>query len=212
MAEKKKMNAAGPSRRNLLKIAGAGLVAGIAAKSLLGRSPAFAAAGRADNNILIAYYSRTGNTRDAAELIRGIVGGEIAEIRTAHSYPAEYRATTDQARKEQEAGFRPQLTTEIGNMDSFGTVFIGYPNWWGTMPMAFFTFLEKYDLGGKTLAPFCTHEGSGLGRSVSDIRKLCPDATVTEGLALRGGGSGYAKTENGQRDIADWLRKLGMTA
>jgi flavodoxin len=93
-------------------------------------------------------------------------------------------------------------------MDSYDVVFIGYPIWWGTLPMALFTFLEKYNFGSKTLIPFCTHEGSRLGRSETDIKALCSNSTVLEGLALRGGDSGNVKTESARREVAEWLRKL----
>ena len=72
-------------------------------------------------------------------------------------------------------------------MDSYGIIYIGPPNWWGTMPMAVFTFLEAYDFSGKTLVPFCTHEGSGMGKSEQDVKKACPQAAVLPGLAIRGG-------------------------
>ena len=134
------------------------------------------------------------------------------ELRTVHSYPREYRATTDQAKREQEANFRPQLTAEIQNMEAYGTVFIGYPNWWGTLPMAFFTFLEKYDFAGKTLIPFSTHEGSYLGRSVDDIRALCPKSKIMDGIALRGGNNSSVRSDSARREMAAWLRKQGMTA
>jgi hypothetical protein len=89
-------------------------------------------------------------------------------------------------------------------------IFIGYPNWWGTLPMAFFTFLEKHAFAHKTLIPFCTDEGSRLGRSMTDLRTLSPNSTVLEGLALRGDSSGYVKTETAREDVATWLRRVGM--
>ena len=195
------------SRRQVLQGAAAGLIAGIAAPALSGDASARAAA-KLPGKTLVAYFSRTGNTRDAAAQIQQITGGTMFEIRATHAYPAEYRATTDQAKQELESNFRPQLTADVATMDSYDTVFIGYPNWWGTLPTACFTFLEKYDFSGKTLVPFCTHEGSRLGRSAADIQTTCPKATVHKGLALRGGSSGYVKTQNAQQDIAAWLRTL----
>ena len=198
-------------RRKLLKVTAAGLVAGVAAPILPGASTAFAAEG-GNRKILIAYYSRTGNTRELAAQIQQHVGGELFELRTVHTYPKEYRATTDQAKRELEANFRPQLTAEVQNMGAYTTVFIGYPNWWGTLPMAFFSFLEKYDFAGKTLIPFCTHEGSHLGRGATDIRTLCPNAKVMDGLALRGGNSSTVRSDSARREVAEWLRKPGMAA
>jgi flavodoxin len=97
------------------------------------------------------------------------------------------------------------LAAKVENINSYDVVFVGYPDWWGTMPMAVFTFLEEYNFSGKTIVPFCTHEGSGLGRSVEDIRKLCPQSTIVEGLAVRG-----SSVKNAQNDVSDWLRKIGM--
>jgi flavodoxin len=193
------------SRRKLLKVTAAGLIGGLAAPMLSVRS--FAEEKRT-RNVLIAYFSRTGNTREVANQVHQRVGGDIIEIRTSLPYPEEYRATTEQAKREQETNFRPQLASRIDNMDSYDVVFVGYPNWWGTLPMVLFTFLERYRFDGKTLIPFCTHEGSGLGRSVDDIKALCPNSTVLEGLALRGGNSGYVETEPARRAIAEWLNTL----
>jgi len=198
-----------PSRRKLLKVTAAGLIAGVAAPILSGQSSSFAA-GKGTGNVLIAYFSRTGNTREVANQIHQRVGGDIIEIRTLHPYPEEYRATTEQAKREQETNFRPQLTPDVKNTDSYDVVFIGYPIWWGTLPMALYAFLEKYNFGSKTLIPFCTHEGSQLGRSVTDIKALCPSSTISQGLALRGGNSGYVKTEPARRNVAEWLSALHM--
>ena len=200
----------GEARRKLLKTGAAGLIAGVSAFILPVQSSAWAA-GKTTGRVLIAYYSRTGNTRELANQIHQSVGGDIFEVRTVHSYPKEYRATTDQAKREQEANFRPQLTAEVQDMDSYEVVFIGYPNWWGTLPMAFFSFLEKYNFSGKTLIPFSTHEGSHLGRSVADIRVLCPNAKILDGIALRGGNNSTVRTDSARREVAGWLRKSGMT-
>jgi flavodoxin len=196
-----------PFRREFLKVTAAGVVAGVTGPILSVQSSS-SAAGKGTGNILIVYFSRTGNTREVANQIHQAVGGDIIEIRTLHPYPEEYRATTEQAKQEQETNFRPPLTTDVKSMDSYDVVFIGYPIWWGTLPMALFTFLEKYHFDGKTLIPFCTHEGSHLGRSVTDIEVLCPSSTISDGLALRGGNSGYVKTEPARRDVAEWLSTL----
>ena len=111
----------------------------------------------------------------------------------------------DQAKQEQEDNYRPELATEVENMDSYDVVFIGYPNWWGTMPMPVFSFLEEYDFSGKIIIPFCTHEGSGLGRSVEDITKICRQSTIQKGLAIRG-----SSVETAQDDVSEWLHEIGM--
>ncbi|HEX3046844.1 MAG TPA: flavodoxin, partial [Bacillota bacterium] len=118
-------------------------------------------------------------------------------------YSSNYGAVVEQAKQEQESGYRPKLKTKIANIKSYDVVFVGYPNWWGTMPMAVFTFLEEYDLSGKTIAPFCTHEGSGLGQSVTDIAKLCPKSAILDGLAVRG-----RMVKNAQNEVSEWLRKI----
>ena len=198
------------SRRILLRNTTVGLIAGLAGAFLPGVSRSFAA-DNSSRKILIAYYSRSGNTRELANQIHQQVGGDMFELKTVHSYPKEYRATTDQAKREQEANFRPQLTAEVQNMGAYDTVFVGYPNWWGTLPMAFFSFFEKYDFSGKTLIPFSTHEGSYFGRSVEDIRRLCPNSKVLEGIALRGGNNSTVRSDSSRREVTEWLRKLGMT-
>lgn len=198
-------------RRRFLQAATGGLIAGVAAPLLSRRSSTVAAERRA-GKVLIAYYSRTGTTREVATQIRQKVGGDLFELKTVHSYPREYRATTHQAKREQEANFRPQLSAELANADAYDLVFIGYPNWWGTLPMAFFTFLERYRFAGKTLIPFCTHEGSGLGRGVGDIKSMCPDATILEGLALRGGGVDNVRGDAVRREVEAWLTAIGVNA
>lgn len=173
-----------------------------------------------EEKCLIAYFSRAGNnyvngnivnlpvgnTEVAAKIIQEIIEGDIFHIGTVNSYPEGYTETTEVAQKELRGNARPELSSHVKDMDSYSVIFLGYPNWWGTMPMAVFTFLEEYDFSGKTVIPFCTHEGSGMGRSESDIKKLCPTAKVLSGLAIRGGRVGRA-----DKDIANWLKKLEMS-
>ena len=97
-------------------------------------------------------------------------------------------------------------------MNAYDTVFIGFPNWWGTLPMVFFTFLEQYKLAGKTVIPFCTHEGSGFGRSLDDIRARCGNARILDGLALRGGGVERVATDSVRKEIAQWLDGLNLAS
>ena len=171
----------------------------------------------AKSKILIAYYSRkgqnylngsivtlpVGNTEVAAKIAQEITGGNIFEICTVKSYPIDYTETTEVATVEKRNNARPELSSRVNNMDQYDTVILGYPNWWGTFPMAVFTFLEEYDFSGKTILPFSTHEGSGLGSSERDIRKLCPGATVLPGLAIRGGSVGRA-----DQLVANWLKSI----
>lgn len=152
---------------------------------------------------LVAYFSHSGNTRVAAKQIHAQLGCDIFEIESVNKYPAEYQKCVDQAKKELGDHSRPKLVKSVENMQAYGVIFLGYPNWWGTMPMPVASFLSEYDFSGKTIAPFCTNEGSQLGRSIEDIKKLCPKATVTDGLAIRG-----SAVKNAQSDVAKWLRGL----
>ncbi len=154
---------------------------------------------------LSAYFSHSGNTRVIADRIRECVGGDIFEIVPVDPYPRDYDEVVEQARKELGEDYRPPLKTNVENIDSYDVIFVGYPNWWGTVPQPVATFLSGYDLSGKAIAPFCTHEGSGLGRSIMDIEKLCPQSTVLNGLAVRGSNVNTAQTQ-----VSDWLRNIGM--
>jgi flavodoxin len=168
---------------------------------------------------LIAYFSRKGNnyvggrivnlaigtTEVAAQMIQKLAGGDLFKIETVTAYPSDYEETTDVARQELRQNARPELSGCVDTMGDYGLIFLGYPNWWGTMPMAVFTFLEAYDFSGKTIIPFCTHEEGGMGHGESDIRKLCPTATVARGLAITGG----SVQRSGDR-IAGWLGELGL--
>lgn len=157
------------------------------------------------NNVLVAYFSHSGNTRVIANRIYENVGGDIFEIVTVDPYPRDYDEVVAQARKELNDEYRPKLKTKVENMGSCKVVFVGNPNWWGTIPRPVATFLSEYDFSGKTIAPFCTHEGSRLGRSVADIKELCPQSTILDGLAVRGG-----DVKNAQDEVSAWLRKIGM--
>ncbi|GHV69587.1 flavodoxin [Spirochaetia bacterium] len=168
------------------------------------------------NKILVAYFSESGNTRVVAQVIQNAVGADIFEIKTVQTYPKEYNPLIVLAQKEQRENARPALSTKVSNMDSYDIIFVGYPNWWGTMPMALFTFLEQYNFAGKTVIPFCTHNGSRLGSSVNDLKRLVPKAAVPEGLAIRGGRSGsfelgsQKERDAVQKEVSAWLRRLGM--
>ena len=154
---------------------------------------------------LIAYFSWGGNTREVAKQIRQQAGGNLFEIATVKPYPKDYDECVKLAKKEQQDDVRPPLAAEVDGLADYDVVFVGYPNWWGTMPMALFTFLEKYDLSGKTVIPFCTHGSGRWGRSLNDLKKLCPGATLLEGLAVSGNMARRSKD-----DVAKWLQKIGI--
>jgi flavodoxin len=172
-----------------------------------------------EEKYLIAYFSREGNnsvsgrivnlpignTKVVAKMIPEMTGGDVFRIDTVKSYPEGYTENTNVAKKELHDNARPELSSHVENMDSYNVIFLGYPNWWGTMPIPVFTFLKEYDFSGKTIVPFCTHEGSGLGRSEKDITKLCPKATLLKGLAVHGSRVSAAK-----KDVTNWLNTLGM--
>jgi flavodoxin len=164
-------------------------------------------AGTKENKVLVAYFSWGGTTRIIADEIHKTAGGDLFEIQTVQKYPKAYRPTTDVAKQEQEEDARPALATRVSNMAAYDTIFVGYPLWWGTIPQALFTFFESYDFAGKTILPFCTFGSTGLGRSVDDIKKLSPGATVRDGLGIR---STNAKTSS--NEVAAWLRKQGFGA
>jgi len=168
---------------------------------------------------LIAYFSRegnnyvsggivnlpVGNTEAAANMIQKLTGSDMFRIQTVKNYPSDYNETTDVAKQELRQNARPKLSGHVDNVDEYAVIILGYPNWWGTMPMAVLTFLEEYDFSGRTIIPFCTNEGSGLGRSESDIKHACPDARVLNGLSIRGG-----SVQRAENDISAWLRKSGI--
>ncbi len=149
---------------------------------------------------LVAYFSRAGqnyvggsivdlpvgNSRVAAEAIAEKVGADLFEIETVDAYPADYTECTEVAAAEKRAGVRPELAADV-DTDLYDVIYLCYPNWWGTCPMAVLALLEGHDLSGKIVRPLCTNEGSGMGSSERDIRAAAPGATVGEGLAVAGG-------------------------
>lgn len=158
-----------------------------------------------DNKILIVYFSWGGNSRTLAGYAREITGGDIFEIVPAQPYPSQYGATTQQAREELDNNYLPAIKNKINNLFSYETIILVYPNWWGTIPQIVKRFLQDNDFSGKTIAPICTHEGSRMGRSVTDIKALCPNSTITEGLDVRGGNVGSARNT-----VRDWINKIGI--
>ena len=141
-----------------------------------------------------------GNTAVAAEFIQKAVGGDLFEIEADRAYSEDHMVLTKEAKQELENGTRVPAKF-YPDLSRYDTVYLGYPNWWNTMPMVLFTFLEHYDWTGKRIIPFCTNEGSGLGNSVSDIKKLCPDAEVDEGASFTG-----SQVRESEGKIAGWAK------
>ena len=137
-------------------------------------------------------------------MIQDATGADLFSIRTEESYPDNYEDTVDQGQEEQAENARPRLTEQIENPDQYDTVFLGFPNWWGDMPMAVYSFLEEYDLSGKTIVPFVTSGGSRFSGTVSEIETLEPDAEVQEGLSIGG-----SSVQDARSDVESWLRELG---
>jgi len=157
-------------------------------------------------SIVVRDGEAVGNVEYMANVIAETVGADLFRIETVQQYPLEHEALVDQAAQEQDADARPELATHIENLEQYDTIFLGYPNWWGDMPQALYTFLEEYDFSGKTIIPFCPHGGSGFSRTESTIAELQPDATVSEeGLAIsRNNVAGSAE------QVADWANSLGL--
>lgn len=164
---------------------------------------------------LIAFYSRAGenyfggayrrltvgNTERAAKLLAELTGGALYKIEQAQPYSDEYKTCIAEAKADLQRNARPEVLNLPDDLDIYDEIYLGYPNYWGTMPMAVYTFLEQYDFTGKTIHPFCTHEGSGLSRTEQDIRKAAPGAVVTRGLAIRG-----SSVDEAADEIAQWVK------
>ena len=182
------------------------------------------------SKILVAYFSRVGNTdwedgvdvvtsaslndvngeyagnaQLLAQMAQETTGGDLFLIETVEKYPSEYRKTTDQAKTEQNENVRPSLASYVENMDSYDTIVLVYPIWWGSLPEPVMTFLEEYDFAGKTILPISTHGGSYLGNSIDEIAALCPKATVLDGLAVSASAAASA-----QSDVEDWINQAGL--
>ena len=165
-------------------------------------------------NKLIAFYSRadenyvngiiktleTGNTEVAAEIIKELTGADMFKIRQVQEYSKDYNECIAQAQEDQKKNARPKLKAYPESIEKYDIIYLGFPNYWSTMPMAVFTFLEHFDFSGKIIKPFCTHEGSGMGGSEDDIKRLCPDAKVEKGIAIRG-----SRVESSVKDIEKWI-------
>ena len=167
---------------------------------------------------LIAFYSRAGenyfggsyrrisigNTEKAACMLAELTGGELYRIEQAQSYSDDYQTCIAEAKADLQKKARPEVLNLPDNLDAYDEIYLGYPNYWGTMPMSVYTFLEHYDFTGKTIHPFCTHEGSGLSHTEQDIRKTAPGAIVTKGLAIHGSNVDSAKAA-----ISKWVQEVG---
>lgn len=191
------------SRREFLRSAALGAVAVATVPLLRGHTAHAATTG--GKNMLIVYFSHSGHTRRLASCIQRLTGGDLAEIRPLAPYPQDYDAVVEMAKQEQRRNARPAIAPMQPDPADYDTLFLGYPNWWGTFPMPVFTFLESHPVGGRTLVPFCTHEGSRLGKSEQDLRRLCPQARLLKGFEVRG-----SRVDGAEPSVKAWLSELGL--
>ena len=158
--------------------------------------------GQSGGNILIAYFSWGGNTRGIAEEIQRQTGADLFEIEMVTPYSTDYNTVLDQAQEAQNNQDRPELSTHVEDMSQYDTILLGYPNWWASIPMPVASFLEEYDFTGKTIVPFCTSGGSGMGSSASNLEGSAEGGVWLSGARLNGGAS--------QDEIAQWVDGLGL--
>ena len=162
---------------------------------------------RADENYFAGAmrYVKVGNTEIVCDIISKLIPADTFKIEMAQPYSPVYMTCIDEAKKDLRAKARPELVSMPDSIDEYDTIVLAYPNYWGTMPMAVFTFLEAFDFSGKTILPLCTNEGSGMGSSERDIKRACPDANVKSGLPIAG--SNAANSESG---VKRWLTANGL--
>ena len=159
-----------------------------------------------NGNILISYFSWSGNTENVAGAIREKTGADIIELNPVEPYSSNYNEVLDEAQEDMNNDERPELANHIENMEQYDTILLGYPNWWATIPMPVASFLEEYDFSGKTIVPFCSHGGGGFGQSITDISKLAPNSKIGEGLSIH-----YSGGLSLESDIDNWLETNGIT-
>ena len=194
------------SRRYLLKVTAAGLLAGAATPLLFHLGSAHSAAtGTGRKKMLIIYYSHTGNTKYIAEEIRKKIGGDMFEIETVKTYPAEYSALTEEAKRELQTGDLPALKKSPPDMSSYNLILVGSPVWWCTVATPVMSFLRQADFAGKKVSAFCTHEG-GIGKFFPHFKGQAKNAVVLEGLDLYK--PRQARKGEVDKALDSWLNKL----
>ena len=171
-----------------------------------------------DKKILIVYLSRTKNTKAVAEIIHKEVGGNLVMLELVTPYPAHYQTTVDQVAAENTKGYLPPLKTKIDSIEKYDVVFVGFPTWGMQIPPPIKSFLSQYDLSGKTIVPFNTNAGYGIGSSFGTVKLLCPDSKVLDGFSTKGGKERDGilfvmegdKEKQVQAEIQNWLKKTGL--
>ena len=162
---------------------------------------------RADENYFggAMRYVKVGNTEIVANIMKDLTGADTFKIEMKDPYSPVYMTCIYEAKEDLRTGARPELVSMPESIDEYDTMVLAYPNYWGTMPMAVFTFLEHFDFSGKTILPLCTNEGSGMGSSERDIRRTCPGAEVKKGLAITGSAAANSKSS-----VERWLSANGL--
>ncbi len=162
---------------------------------------------RADENYFSGAmrYVKVGNTEIVAGIIKELASADTFKIEMKNPYSPVYMTCIEEAKKDLRAKARPELASLPESIDEYDTIILAYPNYWGTMPMAVFTFLEAFDFTGKTILPLCTNEGSGMGGSERDIKKACPGADVKKGLPITG-----SEAANSKAIVQKWLGANGL--
>lgn len=165
-------------------------------------------------NTLIAYFSRAGenycggdvisiekgNTEIVANKISMLTGGEVFKIEQTVPYSSQYDICIEESKEDKAKNVRPEIVNCLKSIDNYEVIYLGYPNYWGSLPMCVFTFLEKFDFTGKTIRPFCTHEGSGFGNSIEELTAVCKGAKVEKGLAVTG-----SEARKHDEEIKQWV-------
>jgi flavodoxin len=173
--------------------------------------------GAASEGILIAYLSRTNNTKAIAEIIHDQVGGDLVALELENPYPEDYDAIVEQVAQENETGFLPPLKSQV-NIDKYDTIFLGFPTWGMQLPPPLRSFLDQYDMAGKIVIPFNTNAGYGVGSSFRTVKELCPDSSVLEGFSIKGGverdgiylAIKGARGEEAEAKVKTWLNKIDI--
>ena len=162
---------------------------------------------RADENYFggAMRYVKVGNTEIVAGIINDLIPADTFKIEMKNPYSPVYMTCIEEAKKDLRAKARPELVSVPESIDEYDTVILAYPNYWGTMPMAVYTFLENFDFSGKTILPLCTNEGSGMGSSEREIKKTCPGADVKKGLSITGSAAASSKSS-----VERWLKANGL--
>ena len=162
---------------------------------------------RADENYSVGYILK-GNTMILAEMIAEKTGSDLFEIKPAQKYAADYDTCIDVAKKELNANARPAIL-EDKDISEYDTIFLGYPIWWGDLPMCVYTFIEAHEWNGKKIYPFCTHEGSGIGRTEKNIENAAKGCKVMKGLSIRGATAQNDKSQ-AEKNVDSWLKSSGF--